>query len=309
MHPASELRRYTADGFGLKVTTATRSANCPHWLEDAVLLGEVSPLLQCIDFWLGQELDWTPAECDAPALASAATVQLRTRSPRMAIADTVELVIDCQRLGELPRWPAELDELLVAEWALHTVRVGLETVVLGSGDLARAGQGSLLLMPASFEAVMPVSLRCAETSAPLGPAVLDWRSQWLELGFTPDQVPACWPRASGLPADLPCTTAWSTTDTDVAAAACRNADDGCQGLAEGANLAEIHLAQVLQVPMDAWFVGSLRPDRWRQCIDLRTWPVQVELAGTIRQGEIVRLGDGLGVLLGDAVTSPVHDTG
>ncbi len=291
MNQADSRRRFEADGHVLYIPGPSLSNPQLQCLEDAVLLDAVSPLLQCIDYWAGLSLDWSPASAPEDSKASSSReiiVTLRARryadgcalepgagpSERevhalAALSDDrtsqgVQFAIDASRLGAMREWPIELDEFVSTRWAERSMQASLCDVDLGSGDTARLGRGALLVLPASFDETMPVRLSGIGFAGQSTWVQVDWRSAELNA-------------AAACMAEQPA----SSTETR----------------------ASVTLCSPVRMPVHAWIGGLHRAGPWRQPFDLLSTPLAVTLGSRSWHAEIVRLGDGLGALIGDRMVS------
>lgn len=327
MNAADRLRRFEAEGYTLSVAEVTPGEPALDCLRDAVLLQTISPLLHCIDAWIGEVLDWRPANDDGRVPGESTTLTLTARAtaanltPRCAEATPVEaegqaisnesrmpqigLCIDSQRLASLPQWPSELDEFVTTCWAERAVNVSLGDVELDAGDPDRAGQGGMLVLPSSFEPTMQVSLYCAESQAPLGIAWLDWRKEELVLNRpgigASMSLQTQWTAPPAEPVDKTVETVlMSVADADG------NAAEGVRATGSAADRVPQHRAFVRLgvlrlVPVRAWFAETRRQDPWTAPFRLCSTPVVVNIGSKSWHGKIVPLGNGLGVLMGGSV--------
>gem|GEM_PF-3532942 len=159
---AGTTRRWFVDGdVGLAIDVPERQAPVFDALQDAVLLGDLDPLLQHVAQLFDRDFDWVPTTDERPLhvsviggsdsrIALALPETLRDRLPvpgeraRGSAAD--------RRRPERAAGPendTDRPPRLVAHRQL--ARVVLDSMPLDAGDLERLGPGALLLLPASFE--------------------------------------------------------------------------------------------------------------------------------------------------------------
>jgi len=144
--PEGQERRWFAAG-ETRLALDTPQSKAPaavRLLNDAVLLDEHEPLLQCIASWCNTDFDWLPAAGDDEH-SLAVTLQSNAGRDQQA-----GLVMPEDVLTSLPPFPDAFTDLVSVCWHATQASLLLDRVKLSAEEVALLVPGSLLLLPASY---------------------------------------------------------------------------------------------------------------------------------------------------------------
>ena len=153
--PSGQQRRWFEAGEAwLAIDTDTTESDAPiRTLEDAVLLHDHDPLLQCLASWCGDDFEWTPASADK---FEHVAVTVQSRAGRTL---TAGLGMPDELLESLPPFPERFAELVRVGWHRTKASLLLDQVTVSAFESTNLQPGSLLLLPGSFAELWQATLR------------------------------------------------------------------------------------------------------------------------------------------------------
>jgi len=158
----TKLHWFEAEGLHMAVVASEgeSSAELSH-LTGAVLLADHEPILQCIDAWIGAELDWTPSDSDFSSQALCRhkdnprlTVSLTSKE---GVQRTIYLAIPFEQVVNLPEFEEPWLSLIDLKRHVSQFDVNLQNSQLSDEEADKLEPGSLILLKHSFVEHWPIT--------------------------------------------------------------------------------------------------------------------------------------------------------